>query len=140
MPAVGSNKKLASRMRASEQIVFLTGEAKYTANNQIVDQLSRTKFSKVHLMLDCLPFLSLSVVGRRNVCRRFNISDETLEECLLLYRRPGEPEDEQARRGEDLQRVITATPELLDTKRGPRTQTGNKFAKSKKAKEGQASW
>lgn len=114
MLAVGSNKKPASRMRASEQIVFVTGQVKDTTN-QAVNHLLRTEFPKVHLLLDCVPFLTFSVVGRRNICRRFNISEQTLDGCLNAYLRPGEAETEQARRDEDLQRVLKATPELLDT-------------------------
>ncbi len=101
-------------MRASEQVVLLLTGLKYTTN-QAVNYLLRTEFPKVHLLFDCLPFLTFSVVGRRNICRRFNISEQTLDGCLNAYLRPGEAETEQARRDEDLQRVVSATPELLDT-------------------------
>ena len=97
----------------------------------------REAHPKLFCLLDAAPVLAFSEVGRRNVCRRFNISDETLEKCLRAYLRPGELENEQAQRDADLQHVTTVTPALLDAiSKAVAPKKG--AAKLRKAKEGHA--
>jgi hypothetical protein len=77
-------------------------------------QAIREAHPKLFYLLDAAPLLAFSEVGRGNICRRFQISEQMLDECLQHYLRPGEPETEQARCYADLQRVMTSRPELLD--------------------------
>lgn len=101
---------------AGSQSGYLTGKqiAKDT-KAQAVNISEREQFPKLFSLLDAVPYLAFSEVGKRNMCKRFKITEQTLEQCLRAYVRPGDEESEQAHRDADLQRVLTATPELLGT-------------------------
>jgi len=101
---------------AGSQNGCLTGRQVAKVNdNQANKQPEREQFPKLFSLLDAVPYLAFSEVGKRNVCKRFYITEQTLEQCLRAYVRPGDEGTEQARRDADLQRVMGATPELLDT-------------------------
>lgn len=102
-------------------------------------QAVREAHPKLFYLLDAAPVLTFSKAGRENICRRFQISEQTLDYCLLHYLRPGEPETEQARRDADLQRVITNNADLLEPVETPRFKAKGpryKVNKAKQAKEG----
>lgn len=70
--------------------------------------LLRSRWPALHLALDSYPHHAFSPEGRRNICRRFAITDEQLEATLLVYVRPGEYASEAERRAADLAQSLRA--------------------------------
>jgi hypothetical protein len=105
--AIGPNAKMgANPMKDSAQNIFESVGTclKYTTNPAINRQANAALFAA----LDSYPHHAFSPEGRRNVCRRFRITDEQLEATLLAYEQPGEYASEAERRAADLARVLGA--------------------------------
>ncbi|OWP63504.1 hypothetical protein CDA63_09005 [Hymenobacter amundsenii] len=105
-------------------------------------QVLGKKYPKVFYLLDAAPLFAFSESGLANICKRFGVSRETLEDCINTYLRPGESPDRDEHMAQDVARLLTVTPELLDTIAkavGPKTRPRKKVAartRSSKAKEG----
>lgn len=80
------------------KIFALSGETDSKDSHNI---LFRQQYPALFNLLDSCPFLAFSSVGKRNVCNRFHIAEQTLEQVLLTYVRIGEL-TESERRAADL--------------------------------------
>ena len=74
----------------------------------------RSRWPALHLALDSYPHHAFSPEGRRNVCRRFGITDGQLEATLLVYQRPGDYASEAECRAADLARVLGAIEAVVN--------------------------
>lgn len=106
------------------------------------DQVLREAHPSLFYLLDASPLFAFSESGLTTICKRFSVSRDTLEQCISVYLRPGESPDRDEHMAQDVARLLTATPELLDTltksvkrKARPRKKASPK-ARSQKAKEG----
>jgi len=113
----------------SGQTVSVTGIVKDTK-----DQVHRQQYPRLFCLLDAVPFHAFSETGRANICRRFSVSDEELERCLLVYQHPGAPATEAERRALDMAALLHVISEAVT----PPTKRGNRKAPTKKAKGGAA--
>jgi hypothetical protein len=86
------------------KIFALSGE---TDSKDSLDTSFRQQHSGLFNLLDSCPFLAFSPVGKRNVCNRFRITEQTLDQVLLTYVRPSEP-TEVERRAADFAHLLQA--------------------------------
>lgn len=107
-----ANKKGANPMKDSAQkgLVLLARQNKVTTTDPINRQANAALFAA----LDSYPHHAFSPEGRRNVCRRFHINDEQLENTLLVYERPGEYASEAARRAACLAQSLQAIEAVIN--------------------------
>ena len=76
--------------------------------------LYRAQWSALFAALDSYPHHAFSPEGRRNVCRRFGITDGQLEATLLAYERPGEYASEAERRAACLAQSLQAIEAVIN--------------------------
>ena len=102
----------ANPMKDSAQNIFESVGTclKYTTNPAINRQANAALFAA----LDSYPHQAFSPEGRRNVCRRFRITDEQLEATLLAYERPGEYAGEAERRAAYLAQSLRAIEAVIN--------------------------
>ena len=84
--------------------------------------LHRAQWPALHLALDSYPHHAFSPGGRRNLCRRFGLTDEQLEGTLLAYERPGDYANEAERRAACLAQALRVIEAVISPpKRKPTT-------------------
>jgi len=93
----------------------------------------RQQYPALFNLLDSCPFTAFSPIGKRNVCNRFRITEQTLEQVLLTYERPGEP-TEAERRAADLAHLLNVIEEAVRPAptRKPAARKGKKGGKDAK--------
>jgi hypothetical protein len=94
---------------AQKGLVLVASRNKVTT----IEPINREENAKLFAALDSYPHHAFSPEGRRNVCRRFGISDEQLEATLLAYVRPGEYATEAERRAADLAHSLRAIEAVI---------------------------
>ncbi|WP_215136594.1 hypothetical protein [Hymenobacter sp. ISL-91] len=105
---------------------LIEDQPKYTKQ-----QALREAHPQLFGLLDASPLFAYSPTGLQNIIRRFGVSTDTLEQCLAVYLRPGESPSRDEHMAQDVARLLTATPELLDTIAkvvGPKARTRKKAA------------
>ena len=96
---------------AQKGLVLLARQNKVTTT----DPINRQANTKLFAALDSYPHHAFSPEGRRNVCRRFGITDEQLEATLLAYERPGDYASEAERRAACLAQSLQAIEAVINT-------------------------
>ena len=107
-------------------LILLGGECKGTTKAVI----NRENNAKLFASLDAQPLHAYSPTGRRNMCRRFGLTDAELESALLNYERPGEL-SEAERRAANLAESLRVIESVISPAR-------RKTATKGKAKKGGA--
>jgi hypothetical protein len=92
-----------------QKIFALHGDA---AHKDSLNLSFRQQYPQLFNLLDSLPLLAFSPVGKSNVCRRFHLSEQELESVLLTYTRPDAP-TEAERRAADLLRLLRVIEEVV---------------------------
>ena len=102
----------ANPMKDSAQkgLVLVASRNKVTT----IEPINREENAKLFAALDSYPHHAFSPEGRRNVCRRFGITDGQLEATLLAYERPGEYASEAERRAACLAQSLQAIEAVIN--------------------------
>lgn len=95
---------------AQKGLVLLARRNKVTTTEPI----NRQANTKLFAALDSYPHHAFSLEGRRNICRRFGITDEALEAALLVYVRPGDYATEAERRAAYLAQSLQAIDAVIN--------------------------
>lgn len=83
----------------------------------------RQRYPQLFNLLDSVPFQAFSPVGKRNVSRRFHLTEQELEGVILTYERPDEP-TEAERRAADLAHLLGVIEAAVTPARKPTAQKG----------------
>ena len=96
---------------AQKSLVLVASRNKVTT----IEPINREEDTKLFAALDSYPHHAFSPEGRRNVCRRFAITDAQLEATLLDYVRPGDYASETERRAADLVQSLQAIEAVINS-------------------------
>ena len=109
---------------AQKGLVLVASRNKVTTT----DPINRQANTKLFAALDSYPHHAFSPSGRRNICRRFRITDERLEATLLAYERPGGYASEAERRAACLAQSLQAIEAVINPPKRKPTTTKRKGA------------
>jgi hypothetical protein len=92
-----------------QKIFALHGDA---AHKDSLNHSLRQQYPQLFNLLDSIPLLAFSPIGKSNVCRRFRLSEQELDSILLTYTRPNAL-TEAERRAADLLRLLRVIEEVV---------------------------
>lgn len=115
------------------KIFALPGEvSKDSESSELFQQ-----YPKLWALLDACPVLAFSPVGINNICKRFHITEKTLEDCIQAFLSLTYTDTFQEWVAQDLALVTKPAPELLETIRKAITPKPRRKPTTKpKVKEG----